>query len=153
MKNVIILDLDGVLITTPPWKPDTIHTDGYSDFNPACVSEFNRLLRGVDAEIWLSSSRRTNKTVAEFNTIFTNRSITGKISGFVPDGTQGSSRLEQLNAFLDQEPITRFLILDDDTTLNGLIEKRKFFWIQTLPLIGFNESCRLEALERMKLWL
>lgn len=151
MKNVIILDLDGVLITTPPWKPDTIHPDGYSDFNPDCVAEFNRLLIEFDAEIWLSSSRRSNKTVAEFNTIFNNRGITRKISGFIPGGTQGSSRLVQLNTFLDHEPILRFLILDDDTTLNGLVENRKLFWIQTLPLIGFNERKRMEALERIKL--
>lgn len=152
MKNVIILDLDGVLITTPPWKPDTLHPDGYSDFNPECVAVFNRLLEDFNAEIWLSSSRRSNKTIAEFNTIFSNRGITGKISGFVPGGSHGSSRLTQVNSFLDHEPITRFLILDDDTTLNGLAENRKLFWIQTLPLIGFNENLRLEALERMKLW-
>jgi hypothetical protein len=153
MKKVIILDLDGVLITTPPWKPDTIHTDGYSDFNQDCVVEFNRLLTEFDAEIWLSSSRRSNKTVAEFNTIFANRGITRKISGYVPDGAQGSSRLVQLNAFWDHEPILHFLILDDDTTLNGLAENRKLCWIQTLPLIGFRESHRIEALERMKLWI
>ena len=47
MKNAILLDLDGVLITTPNWKPDEIHCDGYSVFNKVAVANLNGLLLGL----------------------------------------------------------------------------------------------------------
>jgi hypothetical protein len=58
-KITLILDLDGVLIVTPQWKSDTIHEDGYSDFNIECVKNLNCLLNKYIVEIWLSSTRRT----------------------------------------------------------------------------------------------
>ena len=51
MKNVILLDLDGVLITTPPWKQDELHDDGYSNFNYLAVDNLNKLLSIADAEL------------------------------------------------------------------------------------------------------
>jgi len=59
----LILDLDGVLITTPSWKADNIHSDGYSDFNKDCVINLNKLLLVENFEIWLSSMRRTTKNI------------------------------------------------------------------------------------------
>lgn len=54
-KVLLILDLDGVLITTPTWKADEIDSDGYSKFSRNCVSNLNRLLATANFEIWLSS--------------------------------------------------------------------------------------------------
>lgn len=72
MTTAVILDLDGVLITTPNWRPDNLHDDGYSDFNQECVVNFMDLLSLMppDTQLWLSSSRRTTKTVEKFDTIF-----------------------------------------------------------------------------------
>ena len=68
MKNLLLLDIDGVLITTPPWKQDVIHNDGYSEFNETNVANLNKLLSKIDnVEIWLSSTRRLKKRLAEFN--------------------------------------------------------------------------------------
>jgi len=36
-KTTLILDLDGVLITTPSWKADEMDADGYSKFNENCI--------------------------------------------------------------------------------------------------------------------
>jgi histidinol phosphatase-like enzyme len=44
---VLFLDLDGVLITTPAWKPDEIDSDGYSKFEQSCVDNLNQLLETV----------------------------------------------------------------------------------------------------------
>ncbi len=152
MKNVLLLDLDGVLITTPPWKSDEIHVDGYSDFNPSAVENLNILLNQVDFEIWLVSSRRSGKSIVDFNEIFKNRNIACEIKGFIPGGTNGGDRLVEINAFLNHEPIENFLILDDDNCLHGLSEERKKFWIQTLPLIGFNQVKLEEAMDKVKYW-
>jgi len=50
-RITLILDLDGVLITTPIWKADEIDSDGYSKFNMNCVQNLNKLLIQSDFEI------------------------------------------------------------------------------------------------------
>lgn len=151
-RNVILLDLDGVLITTPPWKPDEMHEDGYSDFNPLCVSNFNILLEKATADIWLTSSRRWTKTLIEFQEIFKNRKVIKSPVGRIPDGTGGRSRLSEINAFLDHEPYQHYMIIDDDNSLQSLTPSRKTHWIKTNPLIGFNNECLLSSIEIISKW-
>ena len=139
MKNpVLLLDLDGVLITTPPWKADEIHTDGYSAFNINCVNNLNVLLTELDFDIWLSSTRRTQKTITEFNRIFTNRGIIKPITGFVPVFQDCKNRIEELMRFLDENKISKFLIIDDDKSLNNLPDNMKQSLISTELLKGFD---------------
>lgn len=149
MGNVILLDLDGVLITTPAWKPDLLHADGYSDFNAEAVACFNKLLFHANAEIWLTSSRRQQKALSEFNQIFSNRNIAAQITGYIPGGTNSQNRLAEINAFLNHEQVRSFLILDDDPGLHDLSAERKKHWVQTSPLIGFNHEKLAEALEKI----
>lgn len=153
MKNVVILDLDGVLINTPNWKPDKIHPDGYSDFDSNCVKNLNNLMNNVDAELWLSSTRRIGKSLSEFQTIFQNRNIVAPLIGFLPGKTHGIERIIEINSFLDHEPIKNFLIIDDDKSLNGLEQDRKLFWLQTELLIGFNDEKLIKALQIVKNWI
>ncbi|WP_299683084.1 HAD domain-containing protein [uncultured Tenacibaculum sp.] len=150
MKKVLILDLDGVLITTPPWKSDTIHIDGYSDFNQNCVSNLNKLLEYADIEIWLSSTRRLRKTLSEFNQIFRNRKIQKEISGFLPAYENCKNRREEVLRFLLDYHINDFIILDDDKSLNSLKEEIKQKLILTELTIGFNSEKLKEALVKLK---
>ena len=146
MKPILLLDLDGVLITTPSWKADQIHEDGYSAFNKTAVENLNELLANTNADIWLSSTRRMNKSLEEFNTIFSNRRIERKLAGFVPHGTLSESRLEEINAFLDLKPGQKFIIIDDDNSLQDLTEERKKYWIKTNAMIGFDKEKLQEAI-------
>ncbi len=135
MKNpVLLLDLDGVLITTPPWKADEIHSDGYSAFNINCVNNLNVLLTELNFDIWLSSTRRTQKTITEFNRIFTNRGIIKPITSFVPVFQDCKNRREELMRFLDENKISNFLI----KSLNNLPDNMKQNLISTELLKGFD---------------
>ncbi|MFD2562637.1 HAD domain-containing protein [Aquimarina rubra] len=153
MKNLIILDLDGVLILTPNWKSDEMHSDGYSEFNGDCVRNLNSLMDNLDAELWLSSTRRLSKDLKQFQEIFKNRNIKAPLVGFLPGGTLGTERKIEIDTFLDHEPIRNFLIIDDDKSLNGLESDRKQFWVQTELLIGFNAAKLNEAQEIIKQWV
>lgn len=124
-KPVLILDLDGVLITTPIWKADEIDSDGYSKFNINCVDNLNQLLSQSDFEIWLSSTRRTAKTLIEFNRIFENRNIESPIKGFLPEYQEFKTRKDEIIRFIEEFKISDFLIIDDDKSLNGLDEDLK----------------------------
>jgi hypothetical protein len=153
MKNLLILDIDGVLITTPPWKQDGIHSDGYSEFNETNVANLNQLLSKIEnVEIWLSSTRRLKKTLAEFNEIFINRKIEKQLSGFLPIEDEIQKRVTEINNFLDRNKTNRILIIDDDSTLESLTEERKKYWIKTDLLLGFNNEKLNEALSIVENW-
>lgn len=117
---LLILDLDGVLISTPMWKADEMDSDGYSKFNQSCIDNLNTLLSLDDFDIWLSSTRRTVKSMEEFNTIFTNRNIIKPIKGFLPEYENCKNRKEEILEFLNEFGVENYLIIDDDKSLNDL---------------------------------
>ncbi|MEE9362138.1 MAG: HAD domain-containing protein [Cellulophaga sp.] len=138
MRTILILDLDGVLITTPIWKADEMDSDGYSKFKINCVDNLNKLLSQSDFEIWLSSTRRTVKTLTEFNKIFKNRNIESEIKGFLPEYQECKTRKDEITRFIEEFEISDFLIIDDDKSLNGLDEKHKKNLILTELQKGFD---------------
>jgi hypothetical protein len=146
---LLLLDLDGVLITTPPWKTDLLHADGYSDFNPVCVQQLNTLLAATSSEIWLSSSRRKAKTLEEFNLIFKNRGIQQTIVDFLPVYPFNYSRKKEIEAFLAFQQPDKYLILDDDKSLNGLAPVHKNRLVLTNSLQGFSKKKLAEAIEKL----
>ena len=148
MKNtILILDLDGVLITNPSWKSDEIDSDGYSKFNGKCVDNLNQLLSLSKFEIWLSSTRRTMKTLEEFNLIFENRNIKEKIQGFLPEYKECENRREEVEMFIEDFCISNFLIIDDDKSLNGLSINYKKKLISTELQKGFDYEKLMRAIE------
>ncbi len=149
-KPVLILDLDGVLITTPIWRADEIDSDGYSKFNINCVDNLNQLLSQSDFEIWLSSTRRTVKTLIEFNKIFENRNIESPIKGFLPEYQECKTRKDEIIKFIKEFKISDFLIIDDDKSLNGLDEDHKKKLILTELQKGFNIEKLEIAIEKIK---
>ncbi|MEO9503283.1 HAD domain-containing protein [Nonlabens ulvanivorans] len=146
----MILDLDGVLITNPSWKADRIDSDGYSEFNKSCVENLNRLLTLVEFDIWLSSTRRTVKTLTEFNLIFKNRGIKKEIIGFLPEYANCINRKEEILKFIAEFKVSNFLIIDDDKSLNGLESEIKEKLILTELMKGFNLERLNEATEKIK---
>lgn len=150
MGTILILDLDGVLITTPIWKADEIDSDGYSKFNMNCVDNLNKLLSQSDFEIWFSSTRRTVKTLAEFNGIFKSRNIEKEIKGFLPEYQECKTRKDEITRFIEEFKVSNFLIIDDDKSLNGLNENHKKNLILTELQKGFDTEKFELAIEKIK---
>tara|TARA_B100001769_G_scaffold215300_1_gene174915 strand:- start:19 stop:486 length:468 start_codon:yes stop_codon:yes gene_type:complete len=145
----LILDLDGVLITTPPWKPDEIMEDNYSKFNEECVKNLNSLLSLFPTSIWLSSTRRLNKTLEEFNQIFQTRKIKNSIEGFLPNNADLKTRKQEVESFIKQNNLKNYLIIDDDKSLNELDSKIKKQLVQTTFLQGFNKEKLEESIKKL----
>ena len=135
LNNILILDLDGVLINTPHWKPDQLHTDGYSDFDQRCVKKLNQILEETGYDIILSSDRRKKTNIDLMNIYFENRSIIKPIIGYIPE-YDVSNRLEEIELFLSEYNPTNYLIIDDDKSLSGGSDEIKTNWIQTYYLKG-----------------
>lgn len=149
MKNVIILDLDGVLITTPPWRRDELDIDNYSKFNEIAIANFNMLKNDLNFELWLISDRRRGKTLEQFNEIFKNRNINKQLDGMVP--MYGYiSRREELQKFISENKIENYIIIDDDSSLDELEDKD--FWIKTKSLTGFGKEELNESKLKILKW-
>lgn len=141
----IILDLDGVLITTPPWQQDAMHADGYSDFNAHCVDCLNVLTSELGAEIWLISTRRKGKTLSEFQAIFQARGILAPLVGMVPVYSDDMNRKDEALTFIRENNLQHYLIIDDNTLLRQLPRDMKNRLVITQYLKGFNEEMLQEA--------
>ncbi len=115
-------------------------TDGYSKFNQQCIDNLNQLLSYSDFEIWLSSTRRTVKTLDEFNKIFKHRNSKQKITGFLPDYPNCINRKEEITQFIKEMKLSNFLILDDDKSLNDLEEEYKVKLVLTKLYEGLNKD-------------
>lgn len=148
-KSLIFLDIDGVLCTQPPWKPETMAADGYSEFNSACVENLNRLVEQTGAVIILTSSRRMTKSVAEFQAIMQRRGFQGEILGKVDEATAptGASRTSEIEGWFGRhgEP-ARFVILDDDARLAELPAHYRAHWVRTTYHYGLDAAALAEAI-------
>ena len=134
MDNIILLDLDGVLITTPPWKEDKLHEDGYSDFNPECVKKLNALVKKTGHKIVLSSMRRTQVDINKMNEYFKSRGVEYPIVAYVPEYSTKNiwySRRMEIEKFLEEYKPKSYLIIDDDKSLCDASEEIRSNWIQT----------------------
>ena len=135
MDNIILLDLDGVLITTPNWKPDKMHEDGYSDFNPICVDNLNRLLKQTKFDIVLSSTSRRGVEIDQMNEYFKARGLIKPIVAYVPLYEGKLSRLQEIELFLKEHEPMNYFIIDDDKSLLGGSDEIQSSWIQTYPIL------------------
>lgn len=147
--SIIFLDIDGVLCTQPPWKPEVMAADGYSEFNAACVQHLNTLVAQTGARIILTSSRRMTKSIAEFQQIMQRRGFQGEIVGKVDDATEptGASRASEIEGWLlrNGEP-AHYVIIDDDSRLADLSPRYRRHWVRTSHLRGFDALALTEAL-------
>ena len=151
IRSVLILDLDGVLITNSLWQPDEIDSDGYSKFDENCVTNLNLLLNEYNFEIWLSSARRTAKTLEEFNLIFKARNILEPIRGFLPVYPECSTRKDEIETFIKESNTSNFLIIDDDKSLHKIDLKYKNNLVLTELYKGFDKECLRLAIEKTRL--
>lgn len=141
--TILLLDLDGVLITTPAWQANPLSSDGYATFNTQAVACLNELLNQAPFEIWLSSSRRKGKTLEEFQVIFEHRGIIQPIAGYLPLYPKDYSRKEEVQAFIPSLQGQDFLIIDDDKSLNGL----ELAYKKRLVLTKYHQGFQKEQLE------
>jgi len=155
LDHIIFLDLDGVLITTyPMWKEDELDADGYSRFDPVALKNFQTLLEWApQLRIIISSSRRVGKTLEQIEAIFAFRGIKKKVVELLPVSfTESKTRGEEIYDFLCDNPIERFLIIDDDYTILKMNRQMSAFSVLTEYQIGFDKNKLAEAQMIVNSW-
>ena len=147
----ILLDIDGVLVTTPPWRSAEILADGFMKFNNKAASNLQRLIVETNANIVLTTTHRINYPIDTWKDIFRLRGIfTNSISKLNDKSSiqTMSDRATEIKEWFDKDGDNHnFAIIDNDLSLNDLPVIIKDKWVMTKSLIGLDEEARLNALK------
>lgn len=148
---LILLDIDGVMLSASSWKPVERLDDGFSNFSPRAVSSLQRIISETGASIVLTTSHKSTYSLPQWHKIFKNRGIDVSIVGKLDDNTTFLSRKEEiLNWQLKNKGINDYVIIDDDKSLNGLPINIKEKVVLTSPMVGLTNDDALSAIETLK---
>lgn len=132
----ILLDIDGVLVLSTSWKPVELLTDGFSKFNEKSVKALQRIIKETKSDIILTSSHKIRYNNEQWKDIFSIRGIDANISVL----EERLTRYDEILNWVNKNPDEKFIIIDDDKSLNDLPTKIKERLVLTSSLIGLNEE-------------
>jgi HAD domain in Swiss Army Knife RNA repair proteins len=144
----ILLDIDGVLVTTPTWKPTEQLSDGFMKFDKTATKNLKALFEETNASIVLTTTHRVNFEVDKWKEIFKMRGLDFVKISKLNDKTQLFELLDratEIKEWVEKYGQNKnYVIIDDALSINGLSENVKERWVMTKPLLGFDD----EALEK-----
>jgi len=148
---LILLDIDGVMLSASSWKPVEKLDDGFSNFSPRAVSNLQRIISETGASIILTTSHKSTYSLYQWHNIFKKRGINVSIVGKLDDNTTFLSRKEEiLNWQFKNKGINDYVIIDDDKSLNGLPSIIKEKVVLTSPMVGLTNDDALSAIKTLK---
>jgi hypothetical protein len=145
---IILLDIDGVMVTGNSWKRPEFLNDGFPAFSTKACNALQKIISETSADILLTTSHKSNYSIEEWKNIFNLRGIKFKnIYSLPPNKTYLNRKEEIMNWVNSFNDLPEFVIIDDDKSLNGLPEFIKNKLIQTNASIGLTIELIDEALE------
>lgn len=149
---ILLLDIDGVMETSPSWKKPEFLEDKFYKFNENSRKNLIEIINKINPEIILTTTHRINYNLMEWNQIFELRGIkVGKISKIndAKKATDIKKRNVEIEEWFSNNRTAEFLILDDDKSLNELTDNLKNRWIQIDSMLGITESIKNQILEKI----
>lgn len=145
---LIFLDIDGVMVTTPPWKRVEILDDNFSNFNQRASRNLQNIIFETNAAIVLTTSHKFKFSISQWKNIFKKRGINSKdIRRINSDSLKMSRKDEIINWLSKHDGDANYVIIDDDKSLNDLPNHIKQRCVITDSLIGLDDNKALEAIK------
>ena len=73
---LILLDIDGVMVTQNSWKRPEVLSDGFPEFSIKAKESLQKIISETGASILLTTSHKSRFSIVEWNKIFKSRGIT-----------------------------------------------------------------------------
>ena len=144
---LIYLDIDGVMVPASSWRKLEILEDGFPEFSLRATDALNKIIARTDADIILTTSHKHTFTLEGWMEIFKRRNIIVNNIRRLPENTSNLTRKQELLEWFTPENYTeKFIIIDDDKSLNGLPEILKSKLVQTSGSVGLTDYLADEAL-------
>ena len=148
---LILLDIDGVMIPAKSWSAPPLLEDGFSVFNSQSVSALNEIIANSNAGLMLTTSHKYRFSLLKWKEIFKRRGVNFNGLYRLPMNTNRLDRLQEITNWYSTRSVTNeFVILDDDTSLNGLTAFLKTRLVLTKSLIGLNAQHVQPAVDILK---
>ncbi len=145
----ILLDFDGVMVTTPTWQTVEHLDDGFMAFNEHCVNNLAEILAITQADIVLTTTHRIHYDEEKWRQLLHNRGIftnqitkVNKAKTFAELSIRCTEVLDWVNANLNEN----YVIIDDDKSLRDLPTAIKNRWIETAFHQGLTVEGKSQAL-------
>ncbi len=130
----LLLDIDGVMVTTPSWQRPELSADGFMKFNEHAVANLALLLEATAASVVLSTTHRVNFDLETWKQLFASRGLEpvsiAKINARVtldPKITRAGEVLDWIN---NPRSDKHYVIIDDDSSLHALPQAVKDRWVK-----------------------
>jgi hypothetical protein len=151
---IILLDIDGVLVTTPSWKAAELLDDGFLKFNERASGNLARIVEETKADIVLTTTHRISYSIEEWKVLLNARGIypnfISKLNN-VTTLTGMASRAIEIKEWIDNYAMNRkFVIIDDDLSINDLPGSIKEKCVLTKPLIGLDDEATQKVLNILR---
>ena len=126
---MIFLDIDGVLAPIHRW-------DRYGDLDPACIQVLNEIMARAGADVVVSSTWRYGKGAPELQEMLEAQGFTGRVLDKTPTGAPGADRGGQIAAWLAENAVSGYVIIDDHVDMGEL----STHLVQTQPAHGLQPA-------------
>jgi 16S rRNA C1402 (ribose-2'-O) methylase RsmI len=148
---LLYLDIDGVMVPANSWRQPILLEDGFPEFSLNAVRSLDRIISNSSANIVLTTSHKYKYTLKEWNDIFKRRNINVNKITRLPKNTTNLNRKDELiHWFNTKNSKGRFIIIDDDKSLNALPKFLKDKLIQTSGSVGLTDYLADKAIEKME---
>lgn len=150
---ILLLDIDGVLETSPSWKKLEFLEDNFYKFNEHAQKYLIEIIDKINPEIILTTTHRINYNLTEWNQIFELRGINVDKISKINDAKKAidlKNRNVEIEEWFLKNSTAEFLILDDDKSLNELPSNLKNRWIQIDSMLGITESVKKSNIGKNK---
>lgn len=148
---LILLDIDGVMVSASPWKQPEILEDNFMDFSPQASKALEKIISSTKADILLTTSHKESFNLNEWKNIFKRRNININKIGKLPKNIGHLNRKDEILNWYGGNSINDcFIIIDDDKSLNALPVFLKSKLIQTSATVGLTDYLADEAIENLK---
>lgn len=147
----ILLDIDGVMVTIPSWRLPELHADGFLKFNEQAAKNLASIIDQTNAEIVLTTTHRISYSLDQWVEIFRARGINpvsiAKINDAESLGAMFIRAVEIKNWVDKGDSDEKYVVLDDDLSINDLPSYIKDKCVLTKPMIGLDNEAMEKALE------
>lgn len=135
------------MVPASSWRKLEILDDGFPEFSLRATDALNKIISSSNADIVLTTSHKHSFTLEGWMAIFETRGVIVNKVGRLPENISNLSRKQELLEWFNPENSTeKFIIIDDDKSLNGLPEILKSRLIQTSGSVGLTDYLADEAL-------
>ena len=132
---MVFLDFDGVLAPIRRW-------DRYEDLDRACIQILNEIVTRGGADVVVSSTWRYGRTVEELQAMLDAEGFIGRVIDMTPSHVPGGSRGDEIAAWLADNAVNAFVIIDDHADMGALRTRL----VQTHPARGLQPDDAARAI-------